>query len=611
MKTKTTKITKEEKKTTTQAKTQSSAKRKRIGKRSGAWLIRYALEQLPVPHTFGIPGVHVTELYDELDRSQKVKPILVTHELGGAFMADAISRTSHQIGTLAIVPGPGVTHALSGIGEAFLGGIPMLVISGGIRTDIPNRYQLHDINQVQLLQAITKKAVKITKHKDIVPAIFSAYKTAMEGEPGPVFVEVPVDVQLFKGEVGEVPNPPTLSLPKKADKNSLNKAVTEILAAKQVGIFAGWGAREAKLVELAELLSAPVSVTLQGLSVFPYEHPLHVGMGFSKAAVPASENAFKKVDCLIAIGTRFAEIPTGSFSAKVPEKLIHIDINAEVFDKNYKSTVSIEGDAKQVVEQLVQALKEQVVPNTKKTSTLQNQIAIDKKNYMEDFRSHKKKVRNKINPAEFFIGLRKNLTDDVIVVSDDGNHTFLTAELFANKKPKHFISPTDYNSMGYCVPAAIGAKLVHPDKQVVGIVGDGAFLMTAMEIVTAVTHGLGVIYFVFHDGELSQISQGQELPYNKKSCTVLGKVQLDGIAHATGAHYLLMKKNSEIEKVTKEALQVSQTGLPVIVDVRIDYSKRTRFTAGVVQAVLSRFAMVDRFRFVGRAILRKVTSRKK
>lgn len=602
--------TKENKETKT-AKESKKKNTKRIGKRSGAWLIRYALEQLPIAYTFGIPGVHVTELYDELERSQKITPILVTHELGAAFMADAISRTCEQIGTLAIVPGPGLTHALSGIGEAFLGGIPMLIISGGIRTDIPNRYQLHEIDQIQLLKAITKKAVKVTEHKNIVPEIFSAYKAAIEGEPGPVFVEVPVDIQLFKGEVGEVPLVPSISQFKKADKNTINKAVAEIVSAKQIGIFAGWGARDANLVELAELLSAPVSVTLQGLSVFPYEHPLHVGMGFTKAAVPAAENAFKKVDCLIAIGTRFAEIPTGSFSAKVPEKLIHIDINKEVFDKNYPSTVAIEGDAKQVVEQLISDLKNKIKPNAQKTSALQKQIATDKKNYIDDFRSHKKKIKNKINPAEFFIGLRKNLLDDAIVVSDDGNHTFLTAELFANKKAKHFISPTDYNSMGYCVPAAIGAKLVHREKQVVGIVGDGAFLMTAMEIVTATTHGLGVVYFVFHDGELSQISQGQELPYNKKSCTILGEIKLDGIAHATGAHYLLMKKNSEIEKITKEALKISQTGLPVIVDVRIDYSKRTRFTAGIVQAVLSRFAMVDRFRFVGRAILRKVTSRKK
>ncbi len=172
-------------------------------KKSGAWLVRYALEQIGVRHTFGIPGVHNTEIYDELNKSESIQPILVTHEGGAAFMADAISRTSKNIGTLLIVPAAGVTHAASGIGEAFLDGIPMLVISGGIRTDSDKTYQLHDIDQHALLAPITKKTFKVETHKQIIPAIYEAYQIACDGEPGPVFVEVPVNLQLFPGEVSE------------------------------------------------------------------------------------------------------------------------------------------------------------------------------------------------------------------------------------------------------------------------------------------------------------------------------------------------------------------------------------------------------------------------
>jgi acetolactate synthase-1/2/3 large subunit len=161
--------------------------------------------------------------------------------------------------------------------------------------------------------------------------------------------------------------------------------------------------------------------------------------------------------------------------------------------------------------------------------------------------------------------------------------------------------------MGYCVPGAIGAKLVNPKKQVVGIVGDGAFLMTGLEILTATSEGVGVTYFVFSDGELSQISQGQEIPYNRKTCTIVGNVRLEGIAIATGAQYVTIEHNDQLVSKIADALATAKKGQPVVVDVRIDYSKRTRFTQGVVKTVLKRFPLGDKFRFIGRAVIRKVT----
>lgn len=207
----------------------------------------------------------------------------------------------------------------------------------------------------------------------------------------------------------------------------------------------------------------------------------------------------------------------------------------------------------------------------------------------------------------FFEELRRQLNDDAITTVDDGNHTFLAAELFEVRRPRTFISPTDFNCMGYAVPAAIGTKLANPGAQVVSIVGDGAFLMTGLEIVTAATLKLGIVFFVFDDGELSQISQGQELPYNRKPCTVLGNIRFSGIADATGARFVAIDNNSAIVAGIREALASAARNEPVIVDVRIDYSKRTRFTQGVVKTVLKRFPLRDRFRFVGRALLRKVT----
>ena len=572
-------------------------------KKTGAWLVVKALEQLPISHTFGVPGVHNTELYDELNKSKCITPILVTHEGGGAFMADAMSRTSDNIGTMVIVPAAGITHALSGIGEAFLDGIPMLVIAGGIRTDVNKSYQLHEWDMHSVLSGITKKTYKLMRHEDIMPRIFEAYHIAISGNPGPVFIEIPTNIQLFKGQVSTLPTfKKSIQIPP-VDSHQIQSAVQLISNSKKVGLFLGWGAKEATPVsiQIAERLSAPVSTTLQGYSVFPGDHELFTGMGFGPASVPASENAFKEVDCLIAVGTRFAEIPTGSFGSKVPENLIHIDIDQNVFDKNYPSKIVIQGDAKDVLDRL---LKELIIQDVvKMDQNVRTAIAKDKKSYYKEWADFQ---FDRVNPYQFFKTLRTALDEDAITVVDDGNHTFLTVELFPNYKSKHWISPTDFNCMGYCVPAAIGAKFANPDKQVIGIVGDGAFLMTGLELLTAKRNNLGLVIFVFHDGELSQISQGQEIPYNRKTSTQLGDFKIEGIAHAVGADYLVMENDAQIESVVKEALLAAQSNKTVLVDVLIDYKKRTRFTKGVVKSVLGNFPLNDKVRFVGRALKRKI-----
>jgi len=575
-------------------------------KKSGAWLVRYALEQIGIRYTFGIPGVHNTEIYDELNRSESIQPVLVTHEGGAAFMADAISRTSNNLGTLLIVPAAGVTHAASGIGEAYLDGIPMLIISGGIRTDSDKSYQLHDVDQHALLAPITKKTFKIETHEQIVPAIYEAYQVANEGEPGPVFVEVPVNLQLFPGEVSQPK--PFIPVERKVeiDQRAIQKAARELYEADRPGLFVGWGAVDASedVIGIAEFLNAPVSTTLQGLSAFPADHPLHTGMSFGKASVPASENAFKNCDCMLAVATRFSEIATASYGVEPPDKLVHIDINPRVFNANYPASVTVEGDAKVVLKALLKALRALGEPKPD-DGALKTSIRNDKTAYYEEWFKHDSKDR--VNPARFFAELRKQLDDNAIVVADDGNHTFLTAELMPIHISRGFISPTDFNSMGYATPAVTAAKLANADRQVVGIIGDGAFLMTCMETLTASSFGLGGVYFIFNDGELSQISQAQEIPYNRKTCSVLHQAQFKGVAEATGCEFITIAKTSGCEEGIRQAFDYAAQNRPVIVDVKIDYSKRTRFTKGIVKTNLERFSLGNKARFVGRALLRKVT----
>lgn len=575
-------------------------------KKTAAWLARYALEQIGARYTFGIPGVHNIELYDELNQSQLIIPVLVTHEMSAAFMADAVSRTTDDIGVLAIVPAAGITHAMSGIGEAYLDGIPMLVISGGVRTDIDKRFQLHDLDQCRLLAPLTKAVHRVTDYSRIVPTIYEAYDTAVSGEPGPVFVELPANMQMFTGEVPELPPYPGRGQAPPVDAGTVAEAAELLAQASQPGIFVGWGARRAAdtAARIAERLGAPVATTLQGLDAFPGDHPLHTGMGFGGSAVPAAENAFAECDAMLAVGTRFAEIATGSFGAEPPEALVHVDINPTTVGANYPARIGIVGDAQAVLAELDRALAERL-PEARDSGELAGRIARDKAEYLDEWRRHDSGSR--VNPGRFFEALRAALDDDGIVIADDGNHTFLTAELMPIHRGGMFASPTDFNCMGYCVPAAIAAKLAHPDRQVVGIVGDGAYLMSGGECVTAATLDVGCVWFIFDDGELSQIAQAQAIPYNRKTCTVLGGYDYAAHARATGCEYVAIADDSSIESGIDAALAQAAENRPVVVDVRIDYSKRTRFTAGTVKTNLQRFSLANKLRFVGRALKRRVT----
>jgi acetolactate synthase-1/2/3 large subunit len=574
-------------------------------KRTGAEIVRETLESLGVRWTFGIPGVHNTEIYDQLALSETITPVLVAHEGGGAFMADAVSRVGPDVGVLVVVPAAGLTHAASGIAEAFLDGIPMLVISGGIRRDTGRRFQLHDIDQHALLRPITKGTWLARTHAEIRPAIEAAYELAVSGEPGPTYVEIPVDLQLFKGDAGlAVPRARgAMMTPAAADIAHAAKLLAE---ARAPGIFCGWGAvgATAALEALADRLGAPVSTTLQGLSSFRADHPLHASFALGPSATPAGENAFAACDCLVAVGTRFSEIPTGSFGAKVPEKLIHIDINPATIGANYPAAVALAGDARVVLEALLAALGPAEPAVAERRQRRADAISRDKADYVAQWIRHDS--RGRVNPAKFFAALRAALPREGIVVADDGNHTFLTAELMPILEPRTFLSPTDFNCMGYCIPATIGAKLAAPERQVVGIVGDGALRMTGLEAVTAVARGLGITWFVFNDGELAQIAQAQQIPLNRKTCSVLAPIDTAALALAVGAECVTIATDADVSAGISAALAASAAGRAVLVDVQIDYTKRTRFTEGTVRTALATFDVGTKARFLGRALWRRL-----
>ncbi len=570
-------------------------------KKTGAQLAIHALEEIGVKYTFGIPGTHTTEIYDAVNESDKIEPILVTHEGGASFMADAISRTTDSIGCITVVPAAGITHAMSGIGEAFLDGIPMLIISGGTRTDSGMHYQLHQLELCPLLQPITKAQYLITEHKDVIPTIYQAYEEATSGEPGPVFIELPVNVLMFSEDIGKLPPYKPNQVDSAIDQKQIDQAVEMLQNAKNPMMYLGWGARDAHeySIKIAEKLSAPVALTLQGKSSFPNNHPLFTSCFVGRSAKPSSQDALKRHDCMLAVGVRFSEISTGSYGLENPNNLIHIDINEEVFDKNYKSELSIQGDATEVLNAIWEKLEKM---EDRDGREIVDRIHKLNQDYDSTWLTEKKP--NIISPGWFFEALNARLHENAYVVVDDGKHTFLAAELLISRKPTHFISPTDFNCMGYCIPATIATKLSHPENQVIGIVGDGAALMTGLELITASSYEIAPIIFIFNDGELGQISQFQKVPLKRKTCSILGNINFEGLAITAGIEYLRVESDLEISESLDSAFKLSNNGKAVLVDLKMDYSKKTMLTKGVIKTNLSRFPFGEKVRFIGRAAKR-------
>ncbi len=568
---------------------------------TGGAIVTRALADEGISLTFGIPGTHNIELYDALAESRSVRPVLVTDEQSASFIADGHWRASGRLACVNVVPGAGLTHALSGIAEAFMDNIPMLVLGCGIRQDIPKAYQLHDIDQLAVVRPVTKAAFRIERGEDLYPEIRRACALARGGTPGPVMVEVPVNLYLHQYDVsldgaqaaGRLA-PPTGAASLPAVAALLNDPAARPL------LYVGLGAARAAadLVLLAERLGAPVATTFQGKGVFPESHPLFLWNGFGAAAPPFARDVARGRHVTLAVGCRFSEVGTGSYGLELPGPLIHVDIDPNVPGRNYPVQQAVTADAAAFIGGLLPLVTQQ--PSD---PLLRRAIASGHQDVWKDWLSQQSE---RVTPARLLRGLQDSLGPETIFTTDSGNGTFLAMECLRLERPGKFLAPVDYSCMGYAVPAAIGAKLARPDCPVVALAGDGALLMTGLELLTAVHERLGLAVFVLRDRELAQISQFQATALNRKTASELPDYDARGIAAALGVETLSLERDGDIPALVRRMREITGAGRPVLVDVAIDYSRRTYFTAGVVKTNLLRLPWQDRLRFIGRALKRRV-----
>ena len=571
----------------------------------GSIAVVQALEDEGVRYTFGIPGTHNIELYDALEDSRQIQPILVTDEQSASFMADAVSRTSDSIGVVNLVPGPGVTHALSGIAEAFMDNIPILVLVCGVRTDTGKSYQLHDIDQLALLKPVCKEVFHVVSAGDIYHTVRTAVKIARSRTPGPVAVEIPANHYLTTFEIsGFVYNKPPYipSLPKSDD---MLRAAQMLNESKRPAIYVGYGAKNTPflLYELAEKLSAPVVTTIQGKGVFPESHELFLWNGFGHSAPPFVSRIMDRCDCLLAIGCRFGEVATASYGISPPENMIHVDISPEVHDSNYTSRVPIVSDAGSFLRTL-----SPLVERHPKNTAMIAEIAEGHRQVIQRWES--KKSKKGVTPWHFFSTLQKYAGADAIYTTDSGNGTFLAMEMLRLEKPGLFNGPIDYSCMGYSVPAAIGAKLANPNREVIAIAGDGAILMTGFELLTASNLSIAPVVFVMRDRNLSQISQLQKFTYARETCAILPDYSTRAFANAVNARYFYIPTDGLVEKTIPQALHAAGEGKPVVVEVAIDYTVKTWFTRGVLKTNFLRLPWNERVRMTIRAGKRRLQKKK-
>ncbi|MEQ8329724.1 MAG: thiamine pyrophosphate-binding protein [Longimicrobiales bacterium] len=575
-------------------------------KRTGGPIVVRALEDEGVAFAFGIPGTHNIELYDALSESDAVRTCLVTDEQSASFMADGVWRASGRLACVNVVPGAGLTHALSGIAEAYLDGIPMLVLGCGIRRDTGQAFQLHDIDQQALVAPVVKATYLPTTGQELYVMLRDACRLARSGPPGPVFVEVPANLYLFAHEVDfEAGAAGLTDAPVPApDEALLDRAAALLRGARRPLLYVGAGAVDASddVVALAELLEAPVATTIQGKGVMPEDHPLFLWPGFGRMAPPFVREVTEGCDVTLAIGCRFSEVGTGSYGLEPPGRLIHGDIDADVLGRNHPADVAIVSDAGLLLRALRDRLKDAGRPED---PALRAQIARGHDGVWDAWLA--KAGGDRVTPAHLIRTAQRVFGPDTVFTTDSGNGTFLAMECLRLDGPRRYLAPVDYSCMGYSVPAALGAKLGCPDAPVVALAGDGAFLMTGLELLTAAREGLGVVVLVLRDRELAQIAQFQATAMNRKVDSRVPDYEVEHVAAAVGADFLRLDSDAHVEPVLNEAAGIAAEGRPVLVDVAIDYTEKTWFTRGVVSANLHRLPLKDRLRFVGRAVVRKVT----
>ena len=529
---------------------------------TGAEIVCEGLIKEGVDVLFGLPGGAVLPLYGALSKYPQLRHVLVRHEQAAVMAADGYARSSGKVGVCVATSGPGATNLVTGIASAQMDSVPIVAITGQVPRGAIGRdsFQETDISGITL--PITKHNFLVMEVEDVAPAIKEAFHIARTGRPGPVLVDLPKDILLdLKTEFvwPEVPNLPGYHPPGDAPVEQVAQAAKLINEAKKPIILAGHGVLIShaydQLIELAEKAQIPVITTLLGISSLPTDHELNLGMP-GMHGMAYNNLAINEADLLIGLGMRFDDRITGRLRDFAPNaKVVHVDVDASELNKNVKAAAPVVGDLKHVLHQLLPMVE----PN----------VHIDWHRHLDELKAQHPSLHiresEELLPQYVLNRLSEETRGDCIIVTGVGQHQMWAAQHCKFNSPNTLITSGGLGTMGFEVPAALGAKMGSPDKTVWSVAGDGGFQMTMCDLATAVENKIEVKFAILNNGNLGMVHQWQDLFYDKDyfSTEYSGNPDFVKLAGAYGIPGLRVTKPSEVADVVQQAMEISG---PVVID---------------------------------------------
>jgi len=533
-------------------------------KMNGAKILIESLKREGVEVIFGYPGGQVLPIFDALYDAD-VKFILTRHEQGAAHAADGYSRATGKTGVCLATSGPGATNLTTGIANAYMDSIPMIAITGQVKSFLIGNDAFQEADVTGITRPITKHNYLVKDVKELARTIREAFYIASSGRPGPVLIDIPSDIQqqetefIWPEEIEIRSYKPTSF----GHPGQIKKAAKMIASSKKPLIYAGGGiitsGAHHELKKLTEKLNAPITWTLMGIGCFPATHKLSLGM-LGMHGTAYANHAIMEADLILAVGARFDDRVTGRLDKFAPyAKVIHIDIDPTSISKNVRVDIPIVGDAKNILGQLIEDINE--LPNT---SEWLKTVESWKKKYPLRYQDKK----NIIKPQYVVEQIYEATKGKAVITTEVGQNQMWAAQWYKYDYPRTFISSGGLGTMGFGFPAAMGAKIGMPDKIVFDIAGDGSIQMNIQELGTCVANKINVKVAILNNGYLGMVRQWQELFYKKRySHTTMTNPDFVKLAESYGAVGIRVTKNEDVRKAIEKAISIDNV---VFIDFKVE-----------------------------------------